>query len=190
VGPSGLAGIGDVIALTELERHLRSIRLRDYSVCYSHLAVGDQPNSNLVLIGGSDANRVSRMTMERLPLTFVFNENDVQILDRVNGKFHGPIERKEGALTTDFGLIIRAPNPFNNERKILIVAGSYGYGTATAGALVASSAFLKENIVKGDGNFEALFSVDIVENVAQEPIVKEFRKLIIRPPSQAVISEL
>jgi hypothetical protein len=117
VGPSVLAGIGDVIALTELERHLRSIRLRDYAVCYSHLAVDDQPNSNLVLIGGSSSNRVSLMTMERLPLTFVFNENDVQILDRANGEFHGPIERKEGALTTDFGLIIRVLNPFNNEQK-------------------------------------------------------------------------
>lgn len=145
--PSGLAGVGDVVALTVIERHLRSIRLQDYDVCYSHLMVGDQLNSNLVLIGGPYSNHVSRMAMERLPLTFVFNDAekcDVRILDRIDGTLHGPIEREVGALTTDTGLIVRARNPFNSERQILIVAGSYGFGSAAAATLVASPAFLRE----------------------------------------------
>ena len=180
--PSGLAGVGDVVALTVVEKHLRSIRLRDYGICYSHLIAGDQLNSNLVLIAGPDANRVSRMAMERLPLTFVFNDpdkNDVRILDRTNERLHCSIGRKESPLTTDFGLIVRAQNPFNRERQILIIAGSYGFGTAAAATLVTTPAFLKRDIVQQGGSFEALFSVDIVANVAQEPIVKEFRELNI-----------
>lgn len=49
---SGVAGVGDVVALTEIERHLRNIRLADYEISYAHQLGGEQLRSNLVLIGG------------------------------------------------------------------------------------------------------------------------------------------
>lgn len=70
---SGVAGVGDVVALTEIEQHLRSTRLADYEISYAHQLRGEHLRSNLVLIGGADSNRVTREVMDRLPLTFVFN---------------------------------------------------------------------------------------------------------------------
>jgi hypothetical protein len=139
---SGIAGIGDVIALTELDKHLRSIRLHDYDIHYSHLMAGERLNSNLVLIAGPDANRISHMVMERLPLTFVFKQDDVAILDNTNGTSYRPTKGKEVIPTTDWGLIVRASNPFNSERQVLIIAGSYGFGTAAAATLVTTPTFL------------------------------------------------
>lgn len=178
---SGLAGVGDVMALTELQRYLEEFRIDDHGLEYGHTISGQRLGDNLVLIGGADSNRVTRQVMNRLPLTIVYNDpdaNDVAFLDRTDGSVMRPATDERGKILTDQGVVIRAKNPFNRDNNVLIVAGSYGFGSVAAVRLTASRRFLTESIVRSGDDFEAFFTTDIVESSPQEPSLRILRLLV------------
>lgn len=80
-------------------------------------------------------------------------------------------------LVVDQGILIRAANPFNRERNIIILAGSFGFGTSAAARLLADAAFLTDPIVAEGHPFEAVFSVEIVGGTPQQIDLKELRRL-------------
>lgn len=178
---SGVAGVGDVIALSEIESQLRRIKFAEYGIVYAHHLEGTEFGANMVLIGGADSNRVTRKVMERLPLTLVYmdpDNNDVAFHDRISGEVLRPVSASDGELLVDQGVVIRAHNPFARDRKVLVIAGSYGHGSAAAARLVASNEFMKNPLVAGGKDFELFFTTDIIENVPQKAVVRRIRELV------------
>jgi hypothetical protein len=77
---SGVIGMGDNIALNELEHYFASIGFKRFTVHYSHHirwadTDGRSPlQGNLILLGGPDANLVTRLVLERVALGIEFLE--------------------------------------------------------------------------------------------------------------------
>src|SRR3712207_6809703 len=99
------------------------------------------------------------------------------MLDRTTGKIRRPETDEKVCLISDQGIVVRAPNPFNSERQILILAGSYGYGSTAAARLVTSSRFLRHPLARSSKNFEALFTTEVVDHAPQEAVILEIREL-------------
>lgn len=178
---SGVAGVGDVIALNEIESRLRGIRFSKYGIAYAHRMEGTEFGANMVLIGGADSNRVTRTVMERLPLTLVYvdpDNNDVAFRDRISDEVLRPVSGPNGELLVDQGIVIRARNPFDHHCKVLVIAGSYGYGSAAAARLVNSVEFLRNPLIASGKDFELFFTTDIVENAPQKATVRRLRELV------------
>ena len=77
---SGVVGLGDNIALSVLERYFAGIGFKRFTVQYSDRMKGAEQGehsglrSNLVLLGGPDANVVTRLVLERVALGIEFLE--------------------------------------------------------------------------------------------------------------------
>lgn len=178
---SGVAGVGDVVALTEIESQLRRIRLSGYSIAYAHQLEGTEFSANMVLIGGADSNRITRKVMEMLPLTLVYmdpDNNDVAFFDRLDDKVLRPVSGSGGELLVDQGIVIRARNPLEPDHKVLVIAGSYGHGSAAAARLVTSNEFLKRPLVSRGKDFELFFTTRIIGNAPQKAVVRRIRELV------------
>ena len=139
--PTGLVGGGDALALRELSSYFSRIGLRRHRVVYVDEATLDRKN-NLVLLGGPDSNAVTRDALEliapRLRLLDPGPGIPVEVHDLAPAPDHGG-EDSVGITPQpnvyipkadiDYGVIIRARNPFAPDRGLVIFAGAYGYGT-------------------------------------------------------------
>jgi len=171
---SGLAGIGDVKALTELqdifvENHLG--RLPTTFSTSHNLALIE--GMDLILIGGPDANWATLETASRLPGRFTFGDvkdHAISITDRVTGRVYSPNIRVDGVVDQDVGVIKMMPSPFGTDNRIMIIAGAFGYGTLAGVKLTRQKKFLQHPLIANGGLFECLFHVDIV---ADEPLPAE-----------------
>ncbi|MFF2786644.1 hypothetical protein ACFVT6_07715 [Streptomyces sp. NPDC058049] len=70
-------------------------------------------------------------------------------------------------LLVDQGILIRAANPFNPARNVIILAGSLGFGTSAAAQLLAGPELLAHPIAAAGHPFEAVFSVEIAGGTPQ-----------------------
>lgn len=177
---SGLVGVGDVLALNELRQQLNRAGVEQLPLTPSHQLTGLERQGNLVLVGGPHSNQVTAEVMQRLPLTFTFGSvdtHDANIYDSVTGDVMRCVIGSGDQLVADQGILIRATNPFNRERNVIILAGSFGFGTSAAARLLASSDILTHAIVAEGHPFEAVFSVEIVGGTPQHIDVKELRQL-------------
>jgi len=77
-------------------------------------------NQNLILIGGPITNRITKMVNNKLPTRFNEKKN---IFSSKTKKTY-----KQG----ECGMIVKAPNPFYNKKKILLIAGKRFSGTRAA----------------------------------------------------------
>lgn len=154
--PTGIVGGGDAIALREISTYLSRIGFRRHQVVYVDEAALDRKN-NLILLGGPDANAVTRQAMEligsRLQLLDPGPGLSAEVRDlapadahRSRGEAAKPAARKYVPTPdSDYGVIIRAHNPFNPEKWLAIFAGAYGYGTWGGVELaLADSGFLRQ----------------------------------------------
>jgi hypothetical protein len=71
-------------------------------------------------------------------------------------------------ILTDCGVIIRAPNPFEPTKQVILLCGSYGYGTWAAVQLAQDKEFLRQ-VPKRAGPLECIFQVDVVRDTPQRP---------------------
>jgi hypothetical protein len=138
--PSGLMGAGCAFGLIELLRCLHQVGACQPMII--KITDGDQVTddfrrSTLILLGGPARNTVTRDAMRRLPLTHHFAEPVTTIRDGKTGRTYSYSPTLLGpARGTDYGLLIKARNPFNPRTSILIIAGSSGYGTWAGTRLV------------------------------------------------------
>jgi hypothetical protein len=154
--PDGVVGGGDALALRELATFLGRIGFKRFSTIYvdeRHL----NRSGNLILLGGLDTNQVTMDAMELISpnLTIVdpgpgirMEVHDLaprQECDDVEVEGTRPLRRIYKAVAgTDYGIIIRARNPFNPSRVVIIVAGAYGYGTWAGIDLIQQDLFLQK----------------------------------------------
>jgi hypothetical protein len=69
---------------------------------------------------------------------------------------------------TDYGLLVKARNPFNPRTSILIIAGSSGYGTWAGTRLITEPSTLDITAASGD-SFECVFTTDILDQNHKRP---------------------
>ncbi|MFB7266422.1 hypothetical protein ACFCXH_30390 [Streptomyces nojiriensis] len=177
---SGLVGVGDVMALNELRQQLQKAGVNQLPLTPSHQLTGLERRGNLVLVGGPHSNQVTAEVMQRLPLTFHFGSAetpDANIYDASSGDVMQCMVGESDQLLVDQGILIRAANPFNPERNVIILAGSFGFGTSAAAQLLAGPELLAHPIASAGLPFEATFSVEIAGGTPQRIELRAVRRL-------------
>lgn len=179
--PSGFLGVGDAIALAELESFYERLGLPKPPVAYADRLSGDQLKQNLILLGGPDANSVSEKVARRIEATLRFGEkavHDIYVVDHSEGRVYSPsISSSSAAAGTDYGLVYKAKNPFSVDDAVLLIAGSFGYGTWAGVRYVTSDAFFHSPAVGKAVEFELLIETDVDLGVPQAIKQVAFRSL-------------
>ncbi|MET8980570.1 hypothetical protein ABZX85_33690 [Streptomyces sp. NPDC004539] len=176
----GLVGVGDVLAINELRQQLQRTGVKHLPLTPSHHLTGLERRGNLILVGGPHSNRVTAEIVQRLPLTYTFGPadlHDARITDSRTGEVMSPEFDAQGQLAVDLGILIRAANPFQPDRHIVVLAGSFGFGTSAAARLLSDPDFLNHPLVSGGSPFEAAFSVEVVAGEPQRIDLKDLREL-------------
>jgi hypothetical protein len=237
---SGVIGAGDALAMYNLHEYFKRIGFGGFNVSYNDQlgygdAAGESLRTNLILLGGPDANTLTYDVIKRLSLGIAFKEiyptnpdelleprvfdpataetpptaNNPKltliagrmlrrigvisspkwrtpvILDINNQELYQPLKDGDKILA-DCGVIIRAPNPFNPTKTVVILCGSYGYGTWAAVEYAQSRKFLSQ-VPHRSGAIECVFMVDVVRDTPQRPDPQFVRRSPQHPlPSQGV----
>jgi len=82
----------------------------------------DLKNNNLILIGGPVVNRVTYLVNPKLPVRFDKDQH---------WAIHSTISGNDYP-TDESGVIVKAKNPFNPDKSVLLVAGKRYFGTRAA----------------------------------------------------------
>jgi hypothetical protein len=134
----------------------------------------------MILLGGPDANSVTRRASKRITSSLRFGnpeKNEITIRDTSIQPHHlyvpSPLDSDNAG--NDYGLIVRAPNPFAPDKAIMIIAGSFGHGTWAAARYVISAEFLKKCRSLEHGPIECLIQTDVELDTPQN-----IRELLIR----------
>lgn len=178
---SGLLGVGDAMAMAELRAHFKGIGLPDVAVTNADLLGGDSLKSNLILLGGPDANKITKDAVVAIDSTFQFgdpSEHVISFYDSETGKTYAPSKRVDSQdIERDYGVIIKTDNPFAKDKKILIIAGSFGYGTWAGARFTMGEKFLSNPSVKAGHSVEALIKTDVSFGAPQEIELVAIREL-------------
>jgi hypothetical protein len=168
VEPGSLVGFGDVRALDDLRAFFKDARLPMFDLSYDKAVTGQQRERNLVLIGGPKPNRLVDAVLTTCKVQLVFDEPSPYVFalrDRTNDASFIPL-RSNGKVTTDYGIVVSAPNPFTTAKqcRVIIFAGCYGYGTWAAARLATfrDSALLREPLVSSANPFECVIQTNVV----------------------------
>jgi hypothetical protein len=185
---SGLSGAGDTLAFAELSTYFTKLGLRHLHISYADQLVGDSLQTHLILLGGPDANAISKRALSMIKTTIRFGDpisRSVALYDTRDKKLFipkGPADSEE--ISTDYGAIIRAPNPFAPEKHLLLIAGSFGYGTWAGTQFAISRQFTKNKIVLKSESVECLVEADVVLKTPQNIRPLFLRKIEIDSPEK------
>ncbi|MEV4146320.1 hypothetical protein AB0J40_21815 [Amycolatopsis sp. NPDC049691] len=164
--PGAVVAEGDLLAVVELQAQLGSaVRLVE-----AEALTEDEIRDDLILIGG---NSLTERVLERLDgvLSLGFAENGSSVYDRKSGFAASPRYDDAGAPRVDYGLVIRAANPFAPETsEVVVVAGCGGHGTAAA-----AEAFDEAEALGGYRHFEALVETTVFRGSHRDTFVREAR---------------
>jgi hypothetical protein len=185
---SGLAGVGDVMALKELQQIFFENRLRLFQLDFSGAIASELlKDMDVIALGGPDSNWATRLIDNRVPGSFRFGDPDrriVSITDSISGIHYSPTREHHGE-QTDYGIIKRVPSPFGEQRNALVFAGSFGYGTWAGVRLTKQKQFLNHPLVASDQPIECLFRADVV---AGDPV--NVKAIDVRPlPGQDQLND-
>lgn len=129
-------GIGQAKALAiiapSLVKAWRNIEIQN--IFFSDDLPGHDYEADLILIGGPKTNAVTARALEALGMSLKVTQKDSLIIAGEH-TFEGSVGMdSEGSNTvqTDYGLIIRTQNPFQTNRRLIILSGSHTYGTVGA----------------------------------------------------------
>jgi hypothetical protein len=153
--PTGIIGGGDALALRDLESFFRKMGVKKFEVTYV-----DEPGlnreNNLILLGGPGTNKVTRDALELVKSRFKIVDpgpgSPIEINDLAptpdaqmvsTGVVASTPSRYFASKDIDYGIIIRARNPFNRRKGVIIIAGAYGYGTWGGVRLALDEGFLE-----------------------------------------------
>lgn len=191
---AGYAGLGDLDAYIRLKEQLRRAGVRKLELGPGHQVTNEQRRSNLILLGGPHSNPLTAEVMKHLPNTFSFGPadgpgdfgKDAKIYDSILESSMDCKKGASGALETDQGIMIRCANPFAAKKSILIIAGSWGFGTAAGTRLIEDRIFLKNTIVNSNEAFEAVFTCKIVDGSISNIELGKVRRLAQVPVGEPV----
>lgn len=173
---TGFLGVGDAIAMTELLLFLSQLGADALEVVYADRVGGDALNSNLIVLGGPVANEISADVVNRLESSLKPGQNE--ILDTISKITHRS-RRRAGSdeLTSDYGLVIVAPNPYAPDKRMLLVFGTYGFGSWAGIRFLLSRQFRESNDLLEGEFVECLVESEIVKGTPQQPKMITMRPL-------------
>lgn len=182
-----LATFADVDALVDLQIAYAIEKGRKL-LPYTHETVPREAlYSNLILVGGPAWNQLVERMMLALDCPFSFKDGGPgqpdPIWDRINNRQYSP-EFSGARLIRDIALLIRAPNPFDRNRVVLLCAGILTHGVEGAALALTDERVRTENEtwlrnrVGSSAYFAALFCVDVVNNANMPPRLDRFGTLL------------
>jgi hypothetical protein len=124
---------------------------------FSDQAIGE----NVIVIGGPNHNSIYRRLSGELekrakkrgmPLPYRFN--DYALVRTCDGRIFSP-EIEDNKIIYDIGLVMLAPNPFNESARVVFLAGCRTYGCLAAARAVESPHILKTAEIVSDKRIEA-----------------------------------
>jgi hypothetical protein len=180
---SGLVGVGGMQAAAELVSLLDDLGFRrmgrTIDIVYHDQLPGDLSGVNVVCIGGPDGNQVTRRILEGIDHTIALGDPkryEISIRDTSTGQTYKPERERGKNVILDYGLLVKAPNPFDPQRTVLVFAGSFGYGTWAGIKLARSPQFLRSPLVSAGAAVECLYKTEVIEEIPQQPNI-----VLIRP---------
>lgn len=158
------------VSFTEMEGYVEVSKLlselgSNARVVTDEISPDEVRSNNLIILGSPAANRVSDMIWQeisgKLPFVFHLPEQSISIGDRS----YIPKEDSEGVLETDYGLIVKSRNPFNQLKSMVIALGCHGLSTYGTMSLMTELESVK-GIVKStqDADFVALVQFQLKGN--------------------------
>ncbi len=187
---SGLVGVGDMQAAAELAAFFGNLRFRSFDrstdIVYGDQLAGDLYGANLVCIGGPGANTVTERMLKRIDCTIKFGNSrlhEISIQDTKAGKIYSPAaggasdSQGDETVTLDFGVLVKTRNPFDPAHNVLIIAGSFGYGTWAGAKLARSAQFLRDPLVSEGLPIECLYKTEVIGGMPQQPQVISLREI-------------
>jgi hypothetical protein len=154
--PTGLVGGGDALAMRELSTAFSDVGFKNYRSLYVDERDLDR-RENLILLGGMDTNRITKDAVELIKPGLLIHDpgpgikmeiHDVRSSNRSQDRHRSSRlavnQRYKASDEIDYGVIIRAPNPFNTNKGLIIIAGAYGYGSWAGALLIRDKLFLEK----------------------------------------------
>lgn len=177
---SGFLDIGDAMAMTEMQGHFAAMGLNDVKISFADRLDGDALKTHLVVLGGPNANVVAREIVRRINSTIRFGRperHEIAIYDSQTAKVYAPKGTGTNEITDDFAIIIYASNPFAPEKQMMLIAGSFGYGTWAGSRFLASRDFISHPQTTGSSSFECLVHADVFRETPQDIRLIAIREL-------------
>jgi len=145
------------------------MRLSDFEVSYAGRDYRDEggvTKRNLILLGASDYNLITRDAMKDIKSTLYFDDSirghQIAIHDRkTNGEPWDYYIESGSDTLIDYSLIIKAENPWCQGKQLLLVAGCSGFGTQAGVQFVTSIDFLEHPLVSSGAPCEFLIETKI-----------------------------
>jgi hypothetical protein len=202
---SDMIGRGDLMASYELTTYFARMGFRRLSPVFADHMMGDDLSGrplrrSLIVLGGPDANKVNLRCLKRMHLSYkpaILKSGDdanepaarstwelptlIYVGSAEDGKtgvFEPSLEEGEKGkeVTRDYGVIIRAHNPFdswsfkpfdpNRGKRMVIIYGCYGYGTLAAVLYSQTKEFL-ELVKNDDDDIECIVECQIIMGTPQ-----------------------
>lgn len=137
----------EMSAANEVSAYLtESLGCRVTRVCTSKEFSPREYEHNLVVIGGPIHNSVARTVLGRIRPPLHFEEHDL-VDDSTDRRYKPKIV--DGKIVGDTSLLVLAPNPFNAQARVIVIAGCRTYGClAGARTLIGRHAKTTAQLVK------------------------------------------
>ena len=168
--------IAEVSALTELIPVLKMIGQKFELTSETSSYIMKHYN-NILAIGGTKANDVTKMVYERYQHIWPVRINEDTGFE-VGAKLYSSVYSDDGTkLLTDYGLValIKEKSGDKAEKNVMLVMGYRGYGTEGAVKCLQSKEFVKiYNRYKKPQRFMAIVKVDFREDGMETSIVEFF----------------
>ncbi|HYI32632.1 MAG TPA: hypothetical protein VEX88_04135 [Glaciibacter sp.] len=165
----------DAMAATEIGAFLTHALKADCRLRLSHALPGTAWDRNLITIGGPIHNEVTRKLLLATGATVTFDGHTI-VLPNGNRYVAETSLNQDGetVIDRDFGLVLRAPNPYKADEITTLLIGS-----RTFGCLIAARAMLHENtrlssgLINSSGTFGLVASAHVVDGQVQETSILE-----------------
>jgi len=166
--PSGGVGLGDAMAFAELRSFFVTLGVPDLPLRFANRDVGDMLRRNLILLGGPHGNSVTADVLSKLPVTMTFSDisGDPVIYDSNTKTQYAPSLARVFS-RGDLALIVRARNPYSRAHSVLVIAGSYAFGTWGGARFLIDDTFSNNHEVVHCSDVECVVEVDVSDRVPQ-----------------------
>lgn len=145
---------------------------------------GNPYASNLILIGGPDYNKVTDSFMKYTPFEFSQDETDETTLVYKQGNRIFRPEFKLHQEIVDYGFFLKIPNPYNPDKKLIMINGIHTYGVYGSAKCFSLYDEHEINIAKdncktvieslgGDPNFTVVVRVECINKKIGIPQIRK-----------------
>ena len=156
---SGLMGRGDHDAVVQVQAGLARTGLQSTVPERIGRLSSEDLRKNLIVVGGPDLNPTTNTLLEQLPCKLIVTRNGQDenvVRDLVHDKDYSPGIGSDGR-RRDYGILVRARNPKDPTKAVLIIAGAHGFGSLAAAEMAFSSEVeLHQEQHAFDSGFEGL----------------------------------